>query len=473
MVLSFVIAIFASYTALDLVNSISVSKGKSKWIWLIGSSLAMGVGIWSMHFIGMLAFQLPGVDIYYDVPLLVLSILVAVLASALALYIVSTREASVTAYLTGGTVMGAAISGMHYIGIASMRLGAVISWNYNLVFLSILVAVIASYVALFAAFNLREDLTARGFILRGVGGVFLGLAIAGMHYTAMAAMSFTLVDGFIIPQNQILATDGVASFTIIATLVILGIALSGSNIDRALNRKTLLNEVLQQGIKSRDEFVSVASHELRTPLTSLKLQIDMVTKLLTKPDIDREKIVSLIEKTNQSMVRMNRLVEDMLDMSRASTGKLVLQKEYFDLTELVSEVLERFYPLLEKAECPVKFEQSEKIIGCWDKFRIEQVLVNLISNAAKYAPGKLITIRVSQHKNCAIVSIKDEGKGIAKEDQERIFQRFERGQGQQFKSGLGLGLYIVKEILVKHEGDIKLESKINEGAEFVVRLPLA
>ncbi len=432
----------------------------------------MGIGIWSMHFVGMLAFRLPGIEIYYDVTLMVLSILVAIVASALALYIVSSRNPSVTTYFIGSLVMGAAIAGMHYIGIASMRLAAVITWDFGLVITSILVAIIASYLALFASFNLREDVSLKGFGLRVAGGVLLGFAIAGMHYTAMAAMSFSYVGEFSISQNQVLATDGMATMIIIATLIVLGIALSGSNIDRALTRKTLSNEILQQGIKARDEFVSVASHELRTPMTSIKLQIGMIIRQLGHEDFDREKIISMLTKTDQNLNQLNRLVEDMLDIARTSSGKLSLSKEKVELSDLVSDVIMRIEPMLEKAQCKILFEPTGKVSGLWDRFRLEQVVVNLLSNAIKYAPGKPITVSLTNQHQVATISVKDQGSGILPDEQERIFNRFERGTHQDIQTGLGLGLFIVKEIVTMHDGDIKLHSSPNQGAEFIVSLPL-
>ncbi len=442
-----------------------------KLVWLIGSSLAMGVGIWSMHFIGMLAFRLP-IAIYYDVPLLILSILVAIFASTLALFIVSSREPSKRTYFAGSLLMGAAISGMHYIGIASMRLKATIIWDWSFVIYSILIALAASYVALFAAFKLRDDITLKGFVFRGLGGVLLGLAIAGMHYTAMAAMTFEEFPSCTLRESELLATNGLASAIIIGTLIILGIALSGSNVDRALSRKTLLNELLQQGIKTRDEFLSIASHEIRTPLTSMKLQIELAIRQLQTTGIDQNKLIKMLQNTDQNINRLSRLVDDMLDISRLSNGKLELRREAFDLNLLLNDVIDRFRPLFLEAGCEIHYFSLENVVGQWDKFRIEQVFVNLLSNAAKYAPGKPITVELSVTHDQAFVSIKDQGKGIPPQDQERVFQRFERAQNIETQSGLGLGLFIVQEIVALHGGDIQLNSKVNEGAEFVVRLPI-
>lgn len=119
--LSIVIAILSSYIALDLTNALALARGRARFIWLAGGSLAMGIGIWSMHFVGMLAFSLPNMSIAYDVPLLILSIVVAVGASALTLMIVSRQEISIKTYILGSLTMGAAIAGMHYIGITSLH----------------------------------------------------------------------------------------------------------------------------------------------------------------------------------------------------------------------------------------------------------------------------------------------------------------------------------------------------------------
>lgn len=471
--LSILIAIFASYTALDLTNSVTTAKGKLKWLWLAGGSLAMGVGIWSMHFIGMLAFSVHGLPIYYDVPLMMLSIVVAVIASALALYIVSSREPTVGTYTAGSVTMGTAIAGMHYIGIWSMRMPAHIMWDWTYVILSIVIAFTASYVALLIAFRLRSDLTLKGFIFRGLGGVLMGFAISGMHYTGMAAMHLMPdTSGLVIDDTALLASNGLAAAVVVATIVILGIALSGSNVERALSKKDSQNENLRASLDSRDEFFSVASHELKTPLTSLKLQTELLMRAIERDGTETDKILVMLGKNLKSINRMNRLVDDMLDTSRVSSGKLNLQKEPCDLASLVSDVLARFKPILEEAGCQVTFLRAKTIEGNWDRFRLEQVVTNLLTNAAKYAPGKPVIIKVDATDKSGIISVKDFGKGITEEDQQKIFNRFERAQREGDLKGLGLGLFISREIIEMHKGTIEVTSKIGEGSEFIVKLPV-
>lgn len=469
--LSIVIAIFASYTALDLANSISLAKGKVLLLWLSAGSIAMGVGIWSMHFIGMLALSMPGLPIAYDVPLLILSIVVAVLASALTLILVSRNDTSVKTYLAGSLTMGAAIAGMHYIGIWSMRMPAMIIWNYNYVVASIIIAVVASFVALLLAFKLKDDLGPKGFLYRGAGGVLMGFAISGMHYTGMGGMTFSPTESSPLLAEQLLATNGLAAAVIVGTLVILGIALTGSNIDRALSRRTSMNEALTKAIKARDEFLSIASHELKTPLTSIKLQTQMIAKSLHKENYDPERMDRMLKQTDQSVNRITRLVDDMLDISRLATGKMTLQKEFFLLEEMVRDVIERLQPLMDEASCTVSFKVLQPASGNWDKFRLEQVVTNILTNATRYSPGTLIEIKLGTEDNMAVISFKDSGCGIHPADQERIFLRYERAESAHETRAMGLGLYIVKQILNMHGGDIRVKSELNKGSEFIITLP--
>src|SRR6266404_597218 len=187
--LSVLIAMFASYTALDLAGRTTAARGRVRLAWLIGGATAMGVGIWSMHYIGMRAFSLP-VPVLYDWPTVLLSLLAAVFAAAVALFIVSRQKMGWLRALTGSAIMGSGIATMHYTGMAAMRLPAMCSYDPLLLFLSVLVAIVISLVALWLTFRFRED--AKASIWRkGVSAVVMGAAIPVMHYTGMAAARFT------------------------------------------------------------------------------------------------------------------------------------------------------------------------------------------------------------------------------------------------------------------------------------------
>ena len=170
--------------------------------------------------------------------------------------------------------------------------------------------------------------------------------------------------------------------------------------------------------------------------------------------------------------RVTHLIDDMLDVSRISSGKLSMNLERFDLCELVRDLIERNSELFVAADCALKVKYCPPIFGNWDRFRIEQVVTNLLTNAMRYGCAKPIEVTVKSSPKGAMVTVKDHGRGIAEENHERIFQRFERAVPGGEISGLGLGLYIVTQILEAHQGSIRLESSLGNGSSFFVELPV-
>lgn len=281
-IVSVLIAIFASYTALDLAGSVSAARGRLRLLWLSGGSLAMGVGIWSMHFVGMLAFHLPNVPISYDITLLNLSIAVAIFGSWLALIVVSRARVTFLPLSGAALAMGAAICGMHYIGIWSMRLPARIFWSAQLIAASILIAIAAAFVALWLAFRFRRETAAgRGYWHRLGGGVVMGLAIAGMHYTAMLAMRFTpLALGTTMRSEEVLATDGLAIAVTGTTILILAIALAGSVVERAMVIRTLRADEAER----RAHVETALRHELEENEQRVRILADASNVLASSLD---------------------------------------------------------------------------------------------------------------------------------------------------------------------------------------------
>jgi signal transduction histidine kinase len=250
-----------------------------------------------------------------------------------------------------------------------------------------------------------------------------------------------------------------------------GISVLSSDIS---SRKTT-EAALLSAIKARDEFLSVASHELRTPLTSLKLQTQIRQRYAIKGDASAfslEKVKTMLEKDNIQIERLTRLIDDMMDISRISSSKLMLHLEYFDLSVLINEVLERLSPQLEAMGCKTSIQVDEPIVGLWDRYRIEQVLINLLTNAMKYSEQKPLSISLFKKATLAELHVQDQGIGIAKKDQERIFRKFERLDMRSGISGLGLGLFIVRKILDLHHGSIRVESDLGKGSNFIVNLPI-
>jgi signal transduction histidine kinase/NO-binding membrane sensor protein with MHYT domain len=240
--LSVLIATVASFVALDLAGRVTAARAALRRAWLAGGSLAMGIGIWSMHFVGMLAFGLHAngnsVPAAYDIPLLALSVVVAIAASCVALIVVSRKGLPWPALLAGGLAMGGAIAGMHYIGMASLRMSARLSYSGPLVAGSIVIAVAASFTALTLAFRFRSDETPSGHRRRALAATLMGGAIAGMHYTGMAAARFAQpTQDLRVDADHVLATSGLAAAVVASTLAILALALTGAMIDRRLRRE--------------------------------------------------------------------------------------------------------------------------------------------------------------------------------------------------------------------------------------------
>jgi two-component system CheB/CheR fusion protein len=243
--------------------------------------------------------------------------------------------------------------------------------------------------------------------------------------------------------------------------------------DITLQKKT--EAALREALRVRDEFLSIASHELKTPLTSLKLQVQIKKRRLQAGDdsaFSREKLQKQFDSDEQQISRIARLVDDMLDITRINAGKLAIRPEPIFLDEVVRDVAARFHEQLRQAGSELELDLPGSVHGHWDRFRIEQVVTNLISNAIKYGAGKPILVKVESDEQCATLIVQDQGMGIAKADQARIFERFERAVSLNEVTGLGLGLYIVKEILEAHGGSIRVESELSKGSRFIVTLPL-
>ena len=254
---SILIAILASYTALALAARVNAVRGRFRLAWLAGGSLAMGIGIWSMHFVGMLAFRLP-VPITYDVPLWLLSMAVAVGAALLALWIASRASVPRAAVTAAGVLMGAAIAGMHYVGMAAMRIPGHIRYRPALVAASAAIAVAASLAALHLFLRFRADESPRARRMKGWAAVAMGLAIAGMHYTAMAAARFTRLeaDAVAVPQDHVLRTEGLAVGVVAGTLVLLTTTLLSARVDRRVRTRDARTEAVR---RSEERFRSLVA----------------------------------------------------------------------------------------------------------------------------------------------------------------------------------------------------------------------
>jgi signal transduction histidine kinase len=246
----------------------------------------------------------------------------------------------------------------------------------------------------------------------------------------------------------------------------------GRRAGSAVENARLYHEA-QEAVRARDEFLSIASHELRTPLTPLQLHLQSLKRTLTtaSPEgLSLERLANKVEVAERQEKRLSRLVAELLEISRIRLGKLELQPEEVNLPAVVSDVIARYRVELAQAGCTVNVNAPEALTGVWDRTRLEQVVTNLVTNAARYGHGKPIDITVAADARSVRLVVRDHGIGIAPEDQRRIFERFERAASRNF-GGLGLGLYIARQIVEAHGGSIHVSSELGVGSSFTVELP--
>jgi two-component system sensor kinase FixL len=241
---------------------------------------------------------------------------------------------------------------------------------------------------------------------------------------------------------------------------------------RRVEAKALLYRQAQEEVRARDEFLSVASHELRTPMTALHVQVQMLERVVERtgaPSAVKERVESL----DRQVRRLAGLVEVLLDLSRIRLGRMEISREPVDLAALARDVVAPFQADLDLARgSSIRVLAPVPVVAPVDRVRIEQVLGNLLGNAVKFGEGKPIEIRVEVVGGSARVQVADSGVGIEAGEVDRIFGRFERAAPAQHYPGLGLGLYVAREIVEAHGGRIRAQGQPGKGAVFVVELPL-
>jgi signal transduction histidine kinase/ActR/RegA family two-component response regulator len=491
-VISVLVAMLASYTALSLADRVSRSHGTTARLWIAGGAFAMGTGIWAMHFVGMLAFRLP-IPLGFDLGITLLSWLLPIGVSALALWRLGSAEPSAAQLARAALLLGAGINAMHYVGMAALRMAPPIVYDPLLVAASIAIAVSAAGAALWIAYRLRRSASPRVWLYRGGAAVVMGFAIAGMHYTGMAAASFPLGSVCRAAAGHFTLTQ-LAALVVLGTVAVLAIALLTAVYDARLEDRTHVLALSQQAAAERqqllekeralrheaerlsalkDEFLATLSHELRTPLNAV---LGWTQILRTRRD---EQLVRKGVETIERNARLQaRLIDDLLDMSRIVSGRVRIEPELVDLVKVVQAAVEAARPVALARQIELV---TEFAVGCprvWaDPHRLEQVLWNLLSNAAKFTPqGGRISVQAGCDATQAEVRVVDSGIGISPEFLPHVFERFRQADASTTRrqGGLGLGLAIARQLVELHGGTITAASEgEGRGASFTVRLPLA
>jgi signal transduction histidine kinase len=240
----------------------------------------------------------------------------------------------------------------------------------------------------------------------------------------------------------------------------------------AVDNARLYHEA-REAVKARDAFLTMAAHELRTPLASLALHAELLARWARRsPPPSPADMTARAEKIIGQTRRLDRLVDQLLDVSRISAGRLELEPEEVALDTIVEDVVSRFEEELSRVGSTLRVESAgPPVAGRWDPMRIDQVVTNLVGNAIKYGGGRPICVRVELSGDRASLAVRDQGIGIAPDQQRRLFQRFARAAGRGAPGGIGLGLWISRQLVDAHGGSIRVESALGEGSSFIVELP--
>src|ERR1700687_4527437 len=446
--LSILVACFASYTALDLSAHAGPARGFARRVWLAAAALTMGGGIWSMHFVAMLAFIMP-TPMSYDIGLTTLSLVVAIFVTGGGFYVISRQSASPLRLALSGIFMGLGIAGMHYTGMAAMRGHAELSYDLLFVALSLVIAICASPVALWLAFR-PTDLGQKL-----VAAVVMGLAISGMHYTAMRAAIFTAHDPVHEAQvNTSLDQTSLALAVAGITFIILALASVASLFERKRAEEALRQAQTDLArinrVNTMAELTASLAHEVNQPITAAVTNADACLRWLAgdTPNLEEARAAAM------EIVKEGTRAAEIITRIHLLFKKGTPQRELLDVNESIREMIVLLRSEVARYSISVRTELAAdlpQVMG--DRVQLQQVMMNLISNsidAMKDVDGtRELAIKSRRAENeQLIVSVSDTGVGLPPQQANQIFDAFFTTK----VDGTGMGLSISRSIVASHDG---------------------
>jgi len=466
-VLSILVACFASYTALDLAAHVGVARGLARRLWLVAAAITMGGGIWSMHFVAMLAFSMP-MPMSYDIDLTVLSLVVAIAVTSGGFYVIRRQGASPLRLVLSGILMGLGIVAMHYTGMAAMRMHAELTYDRLFVALSVVIAIGASTAALWLAFRTTE------LGRKLLAAVVMGLAISGMHYTAMRAAIFTAHGP--VPEAQIhsgLDQTNLALLVAGTTFLILAFALIAS-----LSEQKRAEEELRQAradlahvnrVTTMAELAAALAHEVNQPITAAVTNAHACLNWLAgaTPNLEEARASAM------SIVEDGTRAGDIISRTRLLFQKGTRQRELVDVNEVIREMIVLLRGEVARYSISVRTELAAhlpQVMG--DRVQLQQVMMNLMHNsieAMKDVEGTRELVIASQRAEHGqlMVCVSDTGVGLPAQQADQIFYAFFTTK----LHGTGMGLSISRSIVESHSGRLWAADNSPRGARFHIILP--
>ncbi|HSZ74656.1 MAG TPA: MHYT domain-containing protein [Rhizomicrobium sp.] len=491
-VLAGLLCLLACSSAMSMIARSRATNGRARNFWLAAAGVVAGCGIWGTHFVAMLAYR-TGLPVAYDPSLTLLSVFIAVAMCGVGFAIALSRLGP----LLGGSIAGAAIGTMHYVGMAAVRMPAYASWDVRYVIASAIIGIGLMAVAMRIA--VRGN-TTRSY---AVGAVLFTIAIVSMHFTGMSAVIFH-PDPLVLIPNAVVSPTILAIAVALAATLIVALGMIGALVDHQLaershneetrlrahiaeleNTKRILENTsadLSLALKSaeaanvaKSQFLASMGHELRTPLNAV-LGFSQMMKTETFGPLGDKRYVEYMDDIHASGTHLLSLINDVLHISKLDAGEAALAEEDLLLPHVAAEAARMVEPQAQSAGITLheEFEPNLPAIRA-DRRQLRQVFINLLANAIKFTPESgHVRIRVFRsHDGGMTVTISDTGIGIATEDIPKAFERFGQVDSTLARKyeGAGLGLSLARQLAELHGGTLTLESKVDVGTTVTVTLP--